>query len=105
MKTNWKKVACLLLAGLTVLGSTGCGESGGGVVNLDDLYIPTYVDNGESVRTFTCLPPNFANRDLVEQYKAAGMNAAIYVEDYVKASEVATHGENSAYIKGMWKEG
>ena len=46
----------------------GCGESGGGAVSLDDLYIPTYEDNGESVRTLALLPPDFSNRAQIEQY-------------------------------------
>ncbi len=101
MRVNFKKGICIALAALTVLGASGCGGDGGATAKLEDLYIPTYTDNGESVRTFTCLPPNFSSREQVEIYKAAGMNAAIYVEDFLQASEVATHGENSAYIKGL----
>ena len=103
MRKNWKKTACLALAALTVFSAVGCGDNGGGgtVANLEDLYIPTYVDNGETVRTLTCLPPNYSSRDQVEMYVAAGMNAAYYAEDFLQASDVAVNGENSGYIKGL----
>lgn len=100
MRTTWKKVSCLLLASLIVIGASGCGEKGS-IVNMEDLYIPTYVDNGESVRTLALLPPNFSDRAQVEQYVAAGFNTATYPEDYVKAEDVAKYGENSTYIKGL----
>ncbi len=101
MRVNFKKTICLTLAALTILGASGCGESGGGTVSLDDLYIPTYTDNGESVRTLALIPPDFSNREQVEQYKAVGFNAAIYPEDFVQAEDVLKYGENSTYIQGL----
>lgn len=101
MRMNWKKTACIALSVLSILGAAGCGESGGTAANLEDLYIPTYADNGESVRTLALLPPNFSNREQLEQYKAVGFNAAIYPEDFVKAEDILKYGENSTYLKGL----
>ena len=89
MKTRVKKVVCMLLAGLTVLGAAGCG---GTTAKLEDLYIPTYEDNGQHHRTMASLPPNLANKEQAEIYKAAGFNAAPYTEDFVSAADVPTKG-------------
>ncbi len=103
MRVNFKKTICLALAALTVLGASGCGESGGGgtTANLEDLYIPTYVDNGQRHRTMASLPPNMADENQVAIYKASGMNAVPYTEDFFSAEDVLLRGENSTYMQGL----
>ena len=96
MKTNLKKVICMTLAAMTVFGASGCASW-----KLNSLYIPTYEDNGQHLRTMGELPPNMTNREQVALYKAAGFNAVPYNEGYVSAAEVPTQGENSAYLKGL----
>ena len=101
MKFNFKKSACIVLAALTALGASGCGDNSGAAVSLEDLYIPTYVDEGQRLRTMASLPPNMADRAQVEMYVAAGMNAVPYTEDFLSAEDVLTQGKEAPYLKGL----
>ena len=98
MRVSLKNAVCLVLATLTVVGSSSCAGAG---VKLEDLYIPTYEDNGQCHRTMASLPPNLTSKEQVEIYMAAGLNAAPYTEDFVSASDVPTKGADSAYMKGL----
>ena len=99
MKERLRNAVCLVLSTITVLGATSCG--GAGKVNLDDLYIPTYEDKGQTVRLSASLPANPTDRAALEQYKAVGFNELPYAEDFVKAEDVLTMGENAPYLKGL----
>ena len=101
MKIKLKKAVCLLLVSLTVLGSAGCGEGGGSVASLEELYIPTYIDNGQRHRTMASLPPNMSSREQVETYAACGLNAVPYTEDFFSVEDVLLQGERSLYLQGL----
>ena len=99
MRANAKKIIGCALATLTLFAGVGCG--GDGTVTIDDLYVPTYADSGKSVRAMSGMIPNATDRAQLELYKAAGFNLLPYTEDFFKAADVATMGENSPYLKGL----
>ena len=99
MKGKWRNAVCLALSVTTVLGTVGC--SGGNTAKLEDLYVPTYEDNGKSVRMMSTLHPNPLDREAMELYKAVGFNAIPYAEDFVKAEEVLTLGADAPYLRGL----
>ena len=96
MRKGLRKTICLALAGLALLGSSGCASW-----KLNSLYSPTYEDNGQHHRTMASLPPNMAVREQVEMYTACGFNAVPYTEDFFSAAEVLEQGERAAYLQGL----
>ena len=100
MKKQWKRAICMALAATFAFSLVGC-DTEGETVNINDLYIPTYEDNGQHYRTISAMPPNMSIKEQAQLYKDAGFNAVPYTEDFFPASDVATLGEDSVYIKGL----
>ncbi|MBQ8230104.1 MAG: hypothetical protein IJZ32_05370 [Clostridia bacterium] len=100
-----KKALVLALALTMTLGAVGCGgKSGnsgnGGTVTLDDLYIPTYEDNGQQIRMMADCPPDMSDKAKAEQYKAAGFTAVPIVVGAADNKPVDT-SENGSFVKSL----
>lgn len=101
LKKNWNKAFCCALAASFVIGTTGCMETATSNVKLEDLYIPTYVDNGQQYIINCDTPPNMSIKEQAQLYKDAGFNSVQITEDFFSAADVAKYGEDSAYIKAL----
>lgn len=100
-----KKALVLALALTMTLGAVGCGgkSSGGkngGVVTVDDLYIPTYEDNGQQIRMMADCPPEMSDKAKAEIYKAAGFNAVPIVVGASDNKPVDV-SENGSFVKSL----
>ncbi len=96
---KWRNAICLALATITVFGTASC--AGVGKLSVEDLAVPTYTDNGQTLRMMGTLHPNPTDRTAMETYKAVGFNAIPYAEDFVPAEAVLTEGKNAAYLRGL----
>ena len=99
MRMNLKKSLCMFFAAAIALSSAGCG--GASTVSLEDLYIPTYEDEGQEFIINCDTPPNMSVKEQAQLYKDAGFNSVQITEDFFKAEDVAKYGENSSYIKAL----
>lgn len=100
LKMQWKKAACIALAASLTLGTAGCNK-GGGVANVEDLYIPTYEDKGQHYETSCSTPPDLADKAQAQLYRDAGFTCAPYTEDFMSAADVITLGAESRYMQGL----
>lgn len=102
-----KKALVLALALTMTLGAVGCGGgkggnggTNGGTVTLDDLYIPTYEDNGQQIRMIADCPPDMSDKTKAEIYKAAGFTAVPIVVGASDNKPVDT-SENGSFVKSL----
>ena len=106
---KFKKVLVMTLAFAMAFGTVGCNvaevSSGGETVDVNDLHIPTYEDEGQEIRMMADLPPNMSNETEAQMYKDLGMTAVPITEDFFSAAQVVSDNgvvnERSDYLKAL----
>ncbi len=101
-----RKFLALFLALVTVLGcGFGCGKK---QLTIDDLAVPTYVDD-KSFKMYCDLPPDMSSMEQMQLYKDLGMTAIPITEDFFPAGsgafftalEICEELDIDAYIRAI----